>query len=112
MTNRLRWFTAAASVLMASGASAAFQIDEIYSNRNSGTNASLQGVIATDTQIVVVGTGGRILRSTNGTNWVAAQSKTAINLAGVAWSGAHFVAMGASGVIDTSPDGLTWSVVL
>lgn len=79
--------------------------------RNSGTNASLQGVTATDTQIVAVGTGGRVLTSTNGTNWAAQQSKTAINLFGVAWSGSLFVAVGASGIIDTSPDGVTWTLV-
>jgi hypothetical protein len=77
--------------------------------RPSGTNASLQGVVATDTQIVVVGTSGRILTSANGTNWAARQSKTAIDLAGIAFSGTLYVAVGAAGIIDTSPDGVTWT---
>lgn len=79
--------------------------------RNSGTNASLRGVVSSDTQIVVVGTGGRILTSTNGTNWAVQQSRTAMDLDGIAWSGGLFAAVGESGTIDTSPDGTIWTLV-
>jgi hypothetical protein len=45
MTNWLRWFTAVACALIASGASAAFQIDEIYSN----ADGSVQYVVLRET---------------------------------------------------------------
>jgi hypothetical protein len=45
MTNWLRWFTAVACVLIATGASAAFQIDEIYSN----ADGSVQYVVLRET---------------------------------------------------------------
>jgi hypothetical protein len=41
-------------------------------------------------------------------NWVARVSGTSENLNAIAWSGGEFVAVGDSGTILTSPDGVTW----
>jgi hypothetical protein len=58
-----------------------------------------------------VGSGGKILTSNNGNSWSTASSKTPNTLAGVAWSGTAFVAVGNAGTFDTSPDAATWTVV-
>lgn len=87
-----------------------------WNPRVSNTGASLQAVTAVgsaigNVQFVVVGANGKILTSNNGNAWNNASSKTSTNLAGVAWSGTQFVAVGNAGTFDTSPDGTTWTVV-
>jgi PKD repeat protein len=42
-------------------------------------------------------------------NWTARVSGTTENLNAIAWSGGQFVAVGDSGTILTSPDGVTWT---
>lgn len=52
-----------------------------------------------------------IYRSTDGVTWAAQTSGTAVAYKSVAWDSVSslFIAVGASGCINTSPDGVTWS---
>ena len=86
-----------------------------WGSRVSNTTASLQAVVAAGSvagniQFIAVGTSGRIVTSNNANTWGPAQSKTGASLSGVAWSGTLFVAVGAAGTFDTSPDGVVWTV--
>jgi photosystem II stability/assembly factor-like uncharacterized protein len=75
------------------------------------TDPDLYG-IASDgsTNLVCVGQGGTILRSTNsGTNWTAVSSGATTNLNAAAYTGSGFIVAGDGGLILTSPDGVTWT---
>ena len=79
------------------------------------TTQDLNGVTFGNGSFVVVGSGGLILTSSDGINWVSAPSGTSRNLKSVAYgmtpSGiAKFVAVGAAGTVVTSPDGISWTV--
>jgi len=74
----------------------------------------LQAVTANGGTLVAVGDGGTIVRSTNGTTWAPVTSGTTNNLAGVAYGGGKFVAVGYAGgngtcTVLTSTDGSTWT---
>ncbi len=80
-----------------------------WTPRTSGSTASLTGVAWSGSAYVVVGT-STALRSTNGIDWFA-QTIQAGLYDHVAWSSALslFVAVGANGLISTSPDGTIWT---
>lgn len=60
---------------------------------------------------VAVGTGGTILRSTDGENWEQISPvPTSNNLNAVAWAASNFIAVGDGGVVLTSADGITWAL--
>ncbi|MBL0320633.1 MAG: hypothetical protein IPP74_15265 [Alphaproteobacteria bacterium] len=76
-----------------------------------GSNAGI--AIAFDgTTVVIVAAFGKISTSTDGITWTARTTNTTVNsLAGVAWNGSIFCAIGASLSVSviTSPDGITWT---
>lgn len=57
---------------------------------------------------VVVGDGGTILFSANGTTWESVAT-VGVRLNGVAWGGGRFLAVGEAGTVRTSTDGRNWS---
>lgn len=73
--------------------------DYLSAIASSGTNT-----------LVTVGEAGSIYTNTaGGASFLPHTSGTSQNLFGVAWSGSLFAAVGANGVILTSPDGVTWT---
>ena len=60
-------------------------------------------------RLVVVGDGGTIYTSVDGTGWAPATSGVTNLLRSVAYADGLFVATGDSGRVLTSPDGLTWT---
>jgi hypothetical protein len=75
------------------------------------TSELFGGAVNTAGLYVVVGAGGFIARSSDGTSWT--QSTPAASYAGifraVTWNGTVFVAVGHSAEIQTSADGITWT---
>lgn len=59
--------------------------------------------------VVVVGDGGVIYTSTNGTAYTSRTSGTTDDLRGVAYGAGLAVAVGENGTLLTSPDGITWT---
>ena len=59
-----------------------------------------------------MGAGGAVVRSADGINWSPGVgfNPSALTLRAVSLAGTTFVAVGDSGRIETSPDGLTWTV--
>lgn len=57
---------------------------------------------------VVGGTGGRIVRSTNGVDWAVAATVASTKFRGFAYGGGKFVAVGERGSIRISSDGKVW----
>ena len=77
-----------------------------YSYANSANGVGVASVV-----FVAVGTGGTIVRSTDGHNWQQVSGvPTGVNLNAVAVAGSTFIAVGDSGVVLTSPDSLVWSL--
>jgi hypothetical protein len=68
---------------------------------------SFNGVTWTGSQFVVVGDGGEILTSPDGTTWTTRYSGD--DILNVIWDGSQFVAMGAGSKVMTSDDGETWT---
>lgn len=61
-------------------------------------------------RLVMVGYGGLVMRSTNGTSWSTVSTGSSANLYGVDFVGGNFLAVGASGTIVKSEDsGATWT---
>ena len=79
--------------------------------RESGTTASLVGIVHDDASgaFVAVGSGGTILSSTDGITWTQPTSGTTAGLNAVARGDGLFVAVGESGAILTSPDAVLWT---
>jgi len=83
----------------------------------SGTAYHLTAVTSGGALLVAVTGAGTVLTSTNGSSWSAATTPlTGGSLAGVAWTGTGFVAVGTTrqafsnpGLVWTSPDGLAWT---
>ncbi len=94
--------------------------------QTSGTTRHLYGAVYGTGRYVAVGAGGTIVTSIDGTTWLPAVSNTTNDLRGVAFgvqitttgtgtaattvTTNTFVAVGASGTVLTSNDGLTWTV--
>ncbi len=75
----------------------------------SPTTNTLQGVAWDGTRFVVVGGGGTILSSADGTNWTRATAAGGEFLSSVAASDGRWVATGARGAIYVSADGTSWN---
>ncbi len=90
----------------------AFAQNERWTLRNQRAGGFLWS-IASDgrNQLVTVGTGGRILSSTDGIVWNARASGTTDWLVGVAYGNGKFIAVGENGRVLTSTNGETWSAV-
>lgn len=82
----------------------------IWTSHPSGTTKNLKSVANSGSVLVVVGSGGTILTSTNaGATWKAQSSGTTATLTAVIWAGSQFVAAGFGGTILTSPNGTSWT---
>jgi PKD repeat protein len=93
-----------------------------WNTRTSGTTKDLYGITANDTHLVVVGDGGVILRSRDGTKWYDVSPSgniSRIRFKDIIWTGSEFIAVGQDydsgispsgweGVIYTSKTGRTW----
>lgn len=83
--------------------------------RNWFTNSlppasSMNALIYTNGTFVAVGSGHRIVTSTNGISWqVAYENPAGSELQGVAFANGLFVAVGWYGYTLTSPDGISWT---
>jgi hypothetical protein len=83
---------------------------------NSGSTASLNGLVWTGTQYIAVGATNTILSSTDGNTWTPRFLSPGADIwfYSVAWSGNGFVAAGIDyqnnqTAIFNSPDGITWT---
>ncbi len=83
---------------------------------HSGTTADLYDVTWGNNEFVAVGSGGTILTSPDGINWIVQYSGTPNNLYSVAYGacvicrgGYTFIAVGDNGIILASPNGITWT---
>lgn len=101
-----RVFRLSLFALIASLAAAQPIFIERHSNSAAGT---LRGFAASDSALVAVGDGGRILSSVDGIAWQARNSKTADALRGVTYGNGAFVAVGDNGRVLVSSDGAQWS---
>ena len=76
--------------------------------RNAGVSGRLNGIIFDGAKFLVVGDGGTIITSPNGTDWTSRNSGVTSTLFGIAQGTTNFVAVGASGTVLLSPDGIHW----
>ncbi len=72
----------------------------------------LFGIAASNSILVVVGANGFIASAAAWDDWTPRVSPTEATLEDVHWNGTRFVAVGHSGTILVSPDGVSWSEVL
>jgi hypothetical protein len=80
-----------------------------WTQRNSGTANSLNGVAAGNGLLVAVGNNGAIQTSPTGTIWTSRLSGTSLSLYGVVYSNGLYLAVGQEGTVVTSPDGANWT---
>ena len=64
-----------------------------------------------DSSYVVIGSGGRIISSDDGQNWLERQSGTDKVLKSITWGEKSFVIVGEGGIILLSSDGIVWDKV-
>ncbi|MEQ1932815.1 MAG: choice-of-anchor D domain-containing protein [Fimbriimonadaceae bacterium] len=84
-----------------------------WTNRvNPVTERHLNGVTASPSGLVAVGSGGTILGSPDAVNWSARTSGTSNELFRVTWTGTRYVAVGSTGTIRTSTDGDSWNAAI
>lgn len=82
---------------------------EAFTSRRAVQGGSfLWGITSGAGQLVAVGTGGKILTSSDGREWTARDSGTAEWLVGVAYGAGRFVVVGDHGVILVSTNAITW----
>jgi len=78
--------------------------------RTSGTTQTLRAAVAANGLIVVVGAAGTVLTSADsGASWVARTAVTSFTLNDVVWTGTEFVAVGGSGHVVRSTNGIDWT---
>ena len=84
-----------------------------WTNRTTSLTYSSLGRFATDgsTSLIVPGSGGTILRTTNGTSWSTVTSGVTDDLEGAAYGAGRYVVSGANGRILTSTNGTSWTPV-
>ena len=73
------------------------------------TGANMLGVTYGGGKFVAVGPGGNVAISGNGTDWVSANSATAVQLNSVAYGNNTYVAVGDAKTVVTSPDAINWT---
>ena len=83
----------------------------IWTVRNSGTTADLNGVVWTGAQLLAFGASGTILTSSDGVTWSLRTSGVTFALNAATWTGTQIVIVGNSASTLTSPDGITWTTV-
>jgi PKD repeat protein len=71
-------------------------------------NQHLWAVTRGNGQLIVVGDGGVVLTSTNGSTWCLQSSGVSQTLYDVTWTGERFLAAGAGGVVISSDNGRQW----
>lgn len=69
----------------------------------------ITSIAKSDNEVVAVGHGGIIFRSTDGLSWSEISSGTANDLYYVVFDGTNFIAVGDNGTIVTSSDGSSWA---
>jgi hypothetical protein len=83
---------------------------QVWTQRNPlPTSDGLYGIAYGYGTYVMVGSGGTIISSSNGTTWIRQRSGTNQWLRSVVWGNNQFVACGSGGAILTSPDGISWT---
>ncbi len=75
---------------------------------NLGTGLSFVSVISSQTLIVVVGSGGAIYTSSDGSHWTS-QTSQAATITSIIWTGSQFLMVGDG--FYSSPDGVTWTTL-
>lgn len=100
------WFLWLCSVLATQAAGSKWSV-----LHQSAVGSSLWGVAAGPTSAVAVGTGGKILFSPDGEQWIEQNSGTTEWLTGVAYGASQFVAVGDHGTMLESSDGKTWVAI-
>ncbi len=81
-----------------------------FSPRHAANGGSFLWAIASGAgQMVTVGTGGKILTSSDGRTWTTRASGTSAWLVGVTYAAGKFVVVGENGTILLSSDGVTWT---
>jgi len=80
-----------------------------WTERDSGTLATLNAVAFGNGLFIAVGDFGTILISTDGTTWWPVSNPDFSTLSGVTWGKGLYVIAGAHGTIVSSPDGLNWT---
>jgi len=80
-----------------------------WTERNSGSTVTLNGVTYGNGTFVAVGDIGAVLTSSDGANWIERNSETTSPLYEIAYGGGIYAAVGLWGTILTSPDGTTWT---
>lgn len=78
-------------------------------NPASFTTKQLWYVTHTQNAALIVGEGGAIAYSTDGTTWQTETSGTSMNLYAVAYGNSEYVAVGHGGTVLTSPDAQHWT---
>ena len=73
------------------------------------TGANMKGVTHGAGKFLAVGSGGSVVISGDGTNWLAVNSSTTKQLNAVAHGNGVYVAVGDGATVISSPDGLTWT---
>jgi photosystem II stability/assembly factor-like uncharacterized protein len=79
-----------------------------------GSSHLINGIAANDTTTVICAQAGKISYSTDdGSTYTAATTGVTSNIAGVRWieEKSLFVALANSGILLTSPDGITWTII-
>jgi len=83
--------------------------DAGYNPQTGNAKPQYNAIAYNGTTYVVVGTGGNILTSINGTTWNSTVSGTTSNLLDITYGAGIFVAVGANGTIVYSSNGTVWS---
>ena len=83
--------------------------DAGYNPQTGNARAQYNGIAYNGTIYVVVGTGGHILTSIDGTTWSSTTSGTTNDLLDVVYGNGTFVAVGVNGTVLYSSNGTVWS---
>jgi hypothetical protein len=105
------------SYFIVGSSGAIFTAQDLYPNTQwtqltSGVTYDLRGIVTTPSGLVVVGSSGTILTSSDGQTWTQSTSPITDNLNAVEYGNGILVAVGANGQkIKSSDYGATWSVI-
>ncbi len=82
----------------------------VWTERESGTDASILSVVRSDEYFMAVGDNGTLLWSFDGFEWEAQDLGVASRLEKIIWTGARYVVIGSGGTVLTSTSGFNWAV--
>lgn len=75
-----------------------------------GIDNSIRAMAANDTMVVAVGDAGIVYSTSNGHDWTRQREGSPNDaLIDITWTGTEFIAVGFSGTLLRSPDGITWT---